>query len=117
MSVTAVEVPPPGAGFTAVSKRLVAVETSAAVSETLICVELVTVVARAAPFTLMTVAGTNPVPVTVITGEVAPVAMLVGDMSVIVGAGLSTSRLIGVLDPLLSDPFNTTTGNSPPAAS
>jgi hypothetical protein len=77
----------------------------------------VKVVVRDAPFTSITVAGTNPVPVTVTTGEAAPVDSLVGDMDVTVGAGLSTSNLIGVPVPLLKDPFKTVTGKSAPLAS
>ena len=116
-TVVAVEVPPPGFEFTAVRERLPAVDTSAALSVTLICVELVKVVVRVAPFTLMTVVGTNPVPVTVMFGEVVPAGSLVGDTEVIAGAGLSTSRLTGVPDPLVSEPFDTTTVKSAPLTS
>jgi hypothetical protein len=80
-------------------------------------VELLKVVVREAPFTLMTVVGTNPVPVTMMFGEVAPVCSLVGDTEVIVGGGLSTSRLIGAPDPMLNDPFSTTTDSSAPLTS
>jgi hypothetical protein len=114
VTVAAVEVPPPGFVFTAVRERLPAVEMSAALSATLTCVELLKVVVRAAPFTLMTVVGTNPVPVTVMFVELVPVGSLVGDTDEIVGAGLSTSRSIGTPDPLLNDPFSTTTASSAP---
>ena len=67
------------------------------------------VVVRGAPFTLITVVGTKPVPVTVMTADATPVSSLVGDTDVIVGAGLSTSRLIAVPEPLFADPFDTTT--------
>jgi hypothetical protein len=52
------------------------------------------------------------------TVDGAPVSPLVGDMDVIVGAGLSTSRLIAVPvpEPLLDDPFITTTCISAPLA-
>jgi hypothetical protein len=50
------------------------------------------------------------------TVDGAPVSPLVGDMDVIVGAGLSTSRLITVPKPLLDDPFITTTCISAPLA-
>jgi hypothetical protein len=98
------------------SERLPAVEMSAALSAIVTWVALVYVVVRAEPFTLMTVAGTNPVPVTVTTGDVAPVTSIVGDTDAIAGAGLSTSRFSGVPDPLLTDPFDTTTANSVPLA-
>lgn len=75
------------------------------------------VVVREAPFALMTVVGTNPVPATVMFGGIVPVGSLVGDTEVIVGAGLSTSRLIGAPDPLLNDPFSTTTDSSAPLTS
>lgn len=110
-TAVAVEVPPPGVGFTAVRERLVAAATSAAVSATLTWVELVKVVLRAAPFTLMTVVGTKPVPVTVMTAGVAPVSSLAGATEVMAGVGLSTSRLIGEL---MTDPSRTTTANSAP---
>lgn len=55
--------------------------------------------------------GTNPVPVSVTTGEVAPVKTGDGVSEVTVGAGLSTSRLAGVLE---TDPLETTTARLPP---
>lgn len=79
--------------------------------------ELLKLVISTAPFTLMTVVGTNPVPVTVMFVELVPVGSLVGDTDAIVGAGLSTSRSIGTPDPLLNDPFRTTTDSSPPLTS
>jgi len=117
VNVAGAEVPPLGFEFTAVRERLPAADTSAALSVTLTCVELVKVVVRAAPFTLMTVVGTNPVPVTVMFGEVAPVGSLVGDTEVIAGAGLSTSRSTSVPDPLVNEPFDTTTAKSAPLTS
>jgi hypothetical protein len=116
LRVAAVDVPPPGAAFTAVIARVPAADTSAAVRDALTCVELVKVVVRDAPFTSITVVGTNPVPVTVTTAETAPVDSLVGYIDVTVGAGLSTSNLIGVAVPLLDDPFKTTTDKSAPLA-
>ena len=77
-------------------ERLAAADKSAAVSATLTWVELMNVVVRAEPLTWMTVVGTNPVPVTVSTVEVTPITSLVGETDAIVGAGLSTSRLMGV---------------------
>lgn len=116
-SITASEVPPPGAAFTAVSESVPATDTSAAVNATFTCVAPTYVVVCALPFTLITVAGTNPVPVSVTTGELAPVSSISGEIDVIAGAGLSTSRFTGVPVPLLTDPFNTATGSFPPLAS
>jgi hypothetical protein len=65
---------------------------------------------------LMTVVGTKPVPVTVMTADAAPVSSLAGDTDVIVGAGLSTSRFIAVPEALLDDPFDTITDISAPLA-
>jgi hypothetical protein len=114
VTVAAVDVPPPGAGFTAVNERLPAAATSAAVNDTLTCVSLEYVVVRALPFTLIIVVGTNPVPVTVIVGVLAPVISLVCDSDVRVGAGLFTVKFTGVPDPLLTDPFMTATASCPP---
>jgi hypothetical protein len=50
-SVAVAEVPPPGAGFTAVRERLAATDKSAAVSARLTWVELMKVVARSVPLT------------------------------------------------------------------
>jgi hypothetical protein len=69
----------------------------------------VNVVVSATPFTLMAVVGTKPVPATVMTAGAAPVSSVMGDIDAIVGEGLSTSRLIVVPEPLLDDPFDTTT--------
>jgi hypothetical protein len=49
------------------------------------------VVGRALPFTSITVEATNPVPVTVITGEDAPTVSVVGLMAEIVGAGFGAT--------------------------
>lgn len=75
------------------------------------------VVALAEPFTLITVVGTKPVPVTVTMADAVSARAVVGDNDVIVGAGLSTSRLAAVPDPLLNAPLNTTTGISAPLTS
>jgi hypothetical protein len=110
----AADVPPPGAGFTAANERSVGAETSAAANATLTWVELVNVVARAVPLTWMTVAETNPVPVTVTTGEVASVTNDLGFTEVIVGAGLVTSRRVVEPELLVCDPFTATTSKSVP---
>lgn len=108
------EVPPPGVAFTAVTESVPAAAKSVEGSAALIWVELMNVVARAEPFTLIIVDGTKPVPVTVTTADAVPAEALAGDTVVITGVGLSTSRLVAPADPLLNDPFNTTTGISAP---
>jgi hypothetical protein len=66
----------------------------------------------------MTVVGTKPVPVTLITaGELVPASSLVGETEMIVGAGLFTTKLTGVTGPLLKDPLSTTTARFPPLVS
>jgi len=112
---SAVEVPPPGVGLTAVIERLPAAEKSVEGSATLTWVEFMNVVAREEPFTLMTVDGTNPVPVRVTTADAVPASAVVGDIEEITGAGLSTSRLIAEELPLV--PFDTLTDSSAPLAS
>lgn len=107
------DTPPPGVAFTAASERLPATEKSVPGSATLTSVGLINVVARAEPFTLITVDGTNPVPLTVITADAVPVSSVVVDKDAIVGAGLSTSRLTAVAL-LLPPPFQTTTGSCAP---
>jgi hypothetical protein len=72
------------------------------------------VVVLAEPLTLITVDGTKPVPVMVTMADAVPSKALVGVNDVIVGAGLSTSRLIVVPELLLNDPFATTTDISAP---
>jgi hypothetical protein len=113
----AVEVPPLGIELTAVNERVPAVAKSEEGRAALTCVALMYVVALAEPFTLMTVVGTKPVPVTVTMADAVPAMALVGDKDAIVGAGLSTSKLVEVPDPLLNAPLNTTTGISAPLAS
>jgi hypothetical protein len=112
--VVAADVPPPGTKFTAVTERAAAAAKSVEGSAALTSVELMKVVARAAPFTLITVVGTKPVPVKLTTADAVPARTLVGDIVVMAGAGLSTSRLAASADPLLNDPFCTTTGISAP---
>lgn len=108
LRLTAAEVPPPGVGFTAVSERLPAAARSAAVRVTPTWVALVNVVVRDVLPTLITVAGSNPVPVTTTTADDIPAVSPVGEIDVIVGTGLSTSRLTAV-PALLTVPFTTVT--------
>lgn len=113
-SGTAAEVPPPGLGLDAARARLLAAVKSLEGSAALTWVALMYVVARAEPLTVMTVEGTKPVPVKVMTAEGVPASAVVADMEVMTGAGLSISRLIVEL---LTVPFATATGSSAPFVS
>jgi hypothetical protein len=115
-SIRGLEVPPPGALFTAVNDKLPLVATSAVVSATVTCVLLTKDVVRALPFTLITVVVTKPVPVTVTVWAAPPRVTVVGLKDAIVGAGLFTCRFTAVPEPLLVDPFTTMTESCPPAA-
>jgi len=70
-------------------------------------------VGRDVPFTLITVEGTNPVPVTTTSADAVPAGSLAGEIDVIVGAGLSTSRWT-VVPELPVVPFTTVTASSAP---
>lgn len=61
--------------------------------------------------TLITVVGTKPVPVAVTTSEDDPTSPVEGETEEMTGAGLSTSKLPGVL---LTVPLTTTTERLPP---
>jgi hypothetical protein len=95
---------------------LPALDTSAAVSATLTWEELPNVVVLGLLLTLMMVEGTNPVPLTVSAGEVAPSNSAAGEMDVMAGEGLSISRLTGVAALLVEDPFSTITDSCAPLA-
>jgi hypothetical protein len=111
------ETPPPGAGFAAFSDKVPLTATSTVVRATVTFVELTKVVGRVFPFNSITVAGSNPVPVTVITGELVPVASIAGEIEESVGEGLLTVSSTAVPDPLLTVPFMTITGSCAPLAS
>lgn len=72
------------------------------------------VVVRAEPFTLITVDGTNPVPVKVMTADGVPASSVAEETEARAGAGLSTSSLT---EPLTLLPFETTTESSAPFVS
>jgi len=65
----------------------------------------------------MTVEDTNPVPVTVRVRDVVSTMRVLGLRPVISGAGLFTTKFMGVPVPLLNEPFITTTGRFPALAS
>jgi len=112
-NIAALEVPPPGNAFTAVTARVPVADKSDAESITVTWVALVYVVVRAEPFTWIVVVGTKPVPVTV-TEEDPPTTVDEGETDVIAGTGLSTSTLLGALLPLVIVPFSTSTVSCAP---
>ena len=116
-TLAAEEVPPPGVAFTAVRASEPPVATSASDNVTLTCLLVTYAVVRELPLTLITVVGTNPVPTTEITGEVAPAAKADGETPDIAGAGLSISRFTGAPEPLLIDPLSAITASWPPLVS
>ena len=115
LSVIAEDVPPAGAGLTAVMERLPAAEKSEEGSAALTWVELMKVVVRAEPFTSMTVEGSNPAPKKVMTADAEPASAVLTDIKEMTGVGLSTSRSIVVLLPVV--PFDITTGSWAPFVS
>src|SRR6185369_7716320 len=115
-TLEAAEVPPPGVALTAVRASDPEEATSESDKVTLTCVLLTNAVARALPLTLITVVDTNPVPMTEMTGDVAPAATALGETLEMVGAGLSTSKFIGAPEPLLNEPFSTITESWPALA-
>jgi len=86
-SATAADVPPPGAGFTAVSDRLPVAAKSEELRVTLTWVALTSVVERALPFTSITVDDTKPVPETTMIGDAEFTVSVAGLSALIVGTG------------------------------
>src|SRR5438093_4278893 len=87
VSVTALDVPPPGAGVKTVIAAGPPVARSAAVSCAVSCVADPNVVGRAVPFTCTTELPANPDPVAVSVKAPPPTATLVGLILVSVGTG------------------------------
>src|ERR1700735_879400 len=106
------DVPPPGDGFCTWILTVDAVVKSLAGICAVTPVELTTVVESGVPFQTTCAPCTKEEPVTVMVVAGSPVVAPKGDMAVSCGVGLSTSRLVGVLEPLFMDPFDTTTVNS-----
>jgi hypothetical protein len=88
------EMPPPGAGLTAVIPSVPAFTRSADVSATFIAVALITVAGRDAPFTSTPVPATKPVPTISTIVAVDPAFNALGERDAIVGAGFVTTRAI-----------------------
>jgi hypothetical protein len=88
VNVCALDVPPPGVGFTTVIDAVPAVATREAGTVTVSCVEEEDVGVRLVPPNLTTELETNLVPVTVNVKSVLPAATQFGLIEVVVGTGL-----------------------------
>src|SRR5436190_1904523 len=99
VNVRAPEVPPPGAGVTAVTCGVPAAATSAAAMAAVSCVALTNVVVRVAPFHLTVLPLTKPVPVTVSVKAALPADVLIGDRAARVGDELFTVNVCAAVVP------------------
>ena len=93
------DVPPPGAGLVTVTLKVPALAMSEARMAAVSCVELTKVVARLLPLKLTAAPLTKFVPFTVKVKPTPPAMALVGEMLVIVGAGVCTVSLNTVPKP------------------
>jgi hypothetical protein len=87
------EVLPPGAGFVTVTLNVPANAMSGAVIDAVTWVAFTNVVVRAVPLKFTTAPETKFVPLTVSVNPAPPAVALVGEMVVIVGAGLFTMNV------------------------
>lgn len=101
VKVCAFEVPPPGAGLETVMLNVPAPVKSDDGIEAVNCVELTKVVVRAPTAKLTTEVDTKLVPLTVIVKVLSPTIFDVGEIEVVVGAGLLR---VNVLDAPVSVP-------------
>ena len=116
VKVTAVEVPPPGAGLTTVIGKLPEAVKSAAKSVTVNWVALTKVVARGRPLKWTTDPPTKFEPLTVKGVSRPPAGRLVADSDVIAGTGTEvTSRLTAFEVAPPGAGLKTVTGNKPTA--
>src|SRR5438876_1986368 len=90
VNTCALDVPPPGAGFVTVMLKVPAVVRSLAGMEAVSWVLLANAVVRAEPAKFTTEFVTKFVPLTVSVKAPSPTFLLVGEMLVVVGAGLLT---------------------------
>jgi len=93
VNVWALDVPPPGVGFTTVIANVPAVVMSDDGIEAVTLEDETNDVARGDPSKLTTEDAVKPVPVTVIVKVEAPTAFELGEMSDVVGAGLLTVKV------------------------
>src|SRR5437868_1194953 len=104
VSVTALDVPPPGAGVATVSARVPPDATSLAVSVARTCVALAYVVGRATPFQAITELRVKPLPFTVDVKAGLPATTLAGLRLLSIGAGGTSAKLITALCAIGSPP-------------
>src|SRR5258708_36672710 len=88
------EMPPPGAGLTAVMPSEPALARSADGSATFMAVALINVAGRDAPFTSTPVPGTKPVPTRSPIVAADPAFNALGERDATEGAGFATTRAI-----------------------
>jgi hypothetical protein len=113
VKTTALDTPPPGAGFETVICMRPALAISAAVICAVNCVELTNVVVRLLPLKRTTAVGRNLVPFTVNVKAIPPAVKLGGDKLLTIGTGLLTVRLTVPDCPPLGEGLNTLIGNVP----
>ena len=93
VNVCALDVPPPGLGFTTVIDAVPAVATREAGTVAVSCVEETKLVARGAPFQFTVELETKLVPFTVKMKSALPAVVQVGLIEVVVGTGLLIVRV------------------------
>ena len=116
VKVAAPDVPPPGAGLNTVTLDVPTLPMSAAVTCAASCVPPTNVVKRSLPFHRTTEPSTKPVPLMESVNATSPFVLLVGEMAVIVGRGISTARLSEFEMPPPGAGLTTVTGCAPTVA-
>lgn len=96
LNTCAPDVPPPGAGFVTVTFVVLTVRISEAGTAEVNCVELLNVVALAAPLKFTTELDTKPDPLTVRVKAEPPAIALAGESDASTGAGLFTLKTNGL---------------------
>jgi len=114
VNATAIELPPPGEGFTTKIWLAELPATSLAGTLAFNSVALTKFVVSVVPFNQTVDVATNPVPVTSTTVPLAPAVMLAGFTLAIAGVGLSIAKSTVLDAPPPGDGF--TTDNFPTAA-
>jgi len=115
VNVTALDVPPPGGGFTTVTEAVPGDATSAAVTVAVSCVDETYVVAKAVPFQRTVEPETKLLPFTVIVNDGHPAGYELGLSEVMVGTGLLMVNVTGGVDVLVGGPGFVTVTDAVPA--
>jgi hypothetical protein len=116
VNVCALDVPPPGLGFTTVMDAVPEVATREAGTVAVSCVEETKLVARGAPFQFTVEVETNLVPFTVKVRSALPAVAQVGLIEVVVGTGLLIVNVCGLDVPPPGLGFTTVTDAVPAVA-